>query len=255
MNLNDKIKKLIENGEEVLKSRYSSLLTRTHTLECVNDALFSPWKNRIESFVAKEFGKDSEEYKFFTQKQDIRNKYSVAEQYQLRLQQLLEDIKSGFIENNYKDNKLDTITALQNIFLKFPLVAKQLESRHQRRESLIIKDEYDVQDLLHSLLKLYFDDIRPEECCPSYAGTKARTDFLLKDEEIFIEVKKTNQNLKDKQIGEQLTIDKNVYSSHPNCKMLVCFIYDPDRYIENKNAIIKDIEKTKDLPVRVFIYS
>ncbi|MEI6002257.1 hypothetical protein H3V53_35580 [Paraburkholderia bengalensis] len=35
-------------------------------------------------------------------------------------------------------------------------------------------DEYDVQDLLHGVLHLEFDDIRPEEWCPSYAGTGTR---------------------------------------------------------------------------------
>jgi REase_DpnII-MboI len=32
-----------------------------------------------------------------------------------------------------------------------------------------IKDEYDVQDLLHAILRAFFDDVRPEEFVPSYA--------------------------------------------------------------------------------------
>ena len=56
-----------------------------------------------------------------------------------------------------------------------------------------IKDEYDVQDLLNALLRLNFDDVRPEEYTPSYAGSSTRVDFLLKKEKIVIEVKKTRK--------------------------------------------------------------
>lgn len=43
-------------------------------------------------------------------------------------------------------------------------------NRHGNREPLKIDDEYDVQDLLQSILRLFFDDVRAEDCVPSYAG-------------------------------------------------------------------------------------
>jgi hypothetical protein len=49
--------------------------------------------------------------------------------------------------------------------------------RHDGRPTLGVGDEYDVQDLLHALLRLFFDDIRPEERTPSYAGESTRMDF------------------------------------------------------------------------------
>jgi DNA-binding sugar fermentation-stimulating protein len=61
------------------------------------------------------------------------------------------------------------------------------------RNTIEIEDEYDVQDLFHALLKLYFDDIRPEEYTPSYGGSASRVDFLLKDEQIIIEIKKDSK--------------------------------------------------------------
>jgi hypothetical protein len=70
-----------------------------------------------------------------------------------------------------------------------------------------------------------------------------------------IEVKKTRQRLKDKQLGDELKIDISSYK-YPDASTLVCFVYDPDALIENPNAIIDDLEKlSKDeLSVRVFIY-
>ncbi|WP_445923668.1 PD-(D/E)XK nuclease domain-containing protein, partial [Klebsiella pneumoniae] len=86
----------------------------------------------------------------------------------------------------------------KKICSRFHLVANQLKTRHSNRESLVISDEYDVQDLLHALLHIYFDDIRPEEWTPNYAGGSSRVDFLLKNEVIIIEVKKTRATLKAK---------------------------------------------------------
>lgn len=115
-------------------------------------------------------------------------------------------------------NILNNIEIIKNLCNRFHLVAKQLCSRYSNRETLVIKDEYDTQDLLHALLRLYFDDIRPEEWTPSYAGSCSRVDFLLKEEQLIIEVKKTRKNLKSKQIGEELLIDMQRYQKHPDCK-------------------------------------
>ncbi len=140
------------------------------------------------------------------------------------------------------------------IFDKFHKVAKHLLYRHNERDTLEITDEYDVQDLLNALLIQFYDDVRPEEWNPSYAGGSTRNDFLLKNEEIVIEVKKTNKRLKDKQIGEQLIIDIAKYQTHPNCKELYCFVYDPDEYIKNPKGLISDLEKlSNNIKVNVII--
>lgn len=56
---------------------------------------------------------------------------------------------------------------LERLCSRFHLVAMQLRSRHSHRETLQVVDEYDVQDLLHALLTLEHDDVRPEEWTPS----------------------------------------------------------------------------------------
>lgn len=79
--------------------------------------------------------------------------------------------------------------------------------KNNDRTPLEINDEYDVQDLVHALLLLHFDDIRPEAGSPSFAGSSSRQDFLLKKEKIVIEVKKTRRSLGANKIGEELLID------------------------------------------------
>ena len=59
--------------------------------------------------------------------------------------------------------KPEPISTLENIFSRFYHITRRLRGRFNDRPTLDVNDEYDVQDLLHSLLMLYFDDIRPEE--------------------------------------------------------------------------------------------
>lgn len=143
---------------------------------------------------------------------------------------------------------------LNTIFEKFHTCARQLHRRYSNRPTLKIGDEYDVQDLLNALLRLHFDDVRPEEWTPSYAGGNNRMDFLLKDEEIAIEVKMTRDGLKDKEVGNQLLVDIEKYQAHPNCKRLYCFVYDPDWHIRNPRGLEKDLSKaTENIDVKVYI--
>ena len=142
---------------------------------------------------------------------------------------------------------------LRRIFSRFSSVARQLRSRYNNRETLKIEDEYDVQDLLHALLTLYFTDIRPEEWTPSYAGKSARMDFLLKNEKSVIEVKKTREGLEDKQLGDQLIVDIERYKVHPDCKKLICFVFDPEGRIGNPEGVAEDLQKRHEGFVEVII--
>ena len=152
-----------------------------------------------------------------------------------------------------EQNKWESIEILENVFNRFTYVVSQLRRRYSNRSTLKINDEYDVQDLLHALLKIYFDDIRNEETNPSFAWASSRADFLLKDEKIVIEVKCTKSLQKDKNIGEQIILDSSKYKDHPDCEMLVCFVYDPENFIKNPKGLEKDLENTEDLDVKVYI--
>jgi hypothetical protein len=109
--------------------------------------------------------------------------------------------------------------------------------------------------LLRGLLQIHFHDVREEDYSPSYAGGNSRIDFVLKDEKIVVETKMTNDNLKDKDVGSQLLIDIGRYRSHPDCKVLVVFVYDKGDHVRNKAGMITDLEKmsSHDLKVKVFI--
>jgi hypothetical protein len=180
-----------------------------------------------------------------------------------KLESILESLNL-FSENasvasgQHRDTTTDPQTyALERIELianRFHIIARQLRHRHSDRPTLIIENEYDVQDLFHALLRLFFDDIRDEEWTPSYAGGASRIDFLLKAEQVVIELKMTRAGLKAKEVSDQLIIDTDRYRAHPDCKMLVAFVYDPQEYLNNPRGIEHDLTKTTNgFPVKVII--
>lgn len=153
-------------------------------------------------------------------------------------------------------NSTTPVQKLEALLRRFHRVAHQLTQRHENRQTLIIENEYDVQDLLHALLLVLFDDIRPEDPVPNRAGKASRIDFLLKKEKIVIEAKMTSETLRDAKIGEQLIIDINRYQAHPDCQTLICFVYDPGHHLKNPEALENDLSsKQNDLTVKVIIYS
>ncbi len=153
-----------------------------------------------------------------------------------------------------QDPRTGALEKVELIANRFHIVARQLKQRHSNRSTLTITDEYDVQDLFHSLLRLYFDDIRDEEWTPSYAGGASRIDFLLKAEQIVIELKMTRQGMSVKDVSNQLIIDTDRYQVHPDCKTLIAFVYDLQEYLNNPRGIERDLTKTVNgVPVRVII--
>ncbi len=141
--------------------------------------------------------------------------------------------------------RTEPIDIVRLLCSRFHTVVRQLRNRHDNRETLKVDDEYDVQDLLHALLRIHFDDVRPEDPAPKQAGASSRTDFVLKKEQIVVEVKKTRATLKEKELGEQLIIDIERYRSHPDCKLLYCFVYDPEGYLSNPTGLENDLSRTE----------
>ena len=148
-----------------------------------------------------------------------------------------------WLESRKAKNEAPGLDYVLNLVSRFHLAANQLKRRYDNRETLRINDEHDVQDFLHAMLKLQFDDVRPEEYAPSKAGSASRLDFLLKSERIVVEAKMAGSSLTDKRIGEQLIVDIERYKAHPGCDKLVCFVYDPDHHIRNPIGLEKDLSR------------
>jgi hypothetical protein len=138
--------------------------------------------------------------------------------------------------------EIPPLERLLGMLSRFHRVVLQLRVRQRGRSRFIVADEYDVQDLLHALLKIDFADVRAEEWTPSYAGGAARMDFLLRPEGIVLEAKKTREGLGERELGDQLIVDIARHASHPSCRTLVCFVYDPEGAVRNAEGLRADLE-------------
>jgi hypothetical protein len=132
-----------------------------------------------------------------------------------------------------------------------------LTYRRKGAEQLRFANEYDVQDLLHALLRPWIQDVRPEEYTPSYAGRSTRMDFLLPIHELVIETKCVRDRHHAKGVGDELLLDIGHYAAHPTCKKLWCVVYDPEHLLTNPESL-KDLEgehkkNNHNIEVRVFI--
>ena len=151
-----------------------------------------------------------------------------------------------------KGEEVSIDNILEKIFKNFHRCAKSIMNRHARRTTLEINDEYDVQDLLQGILRLFIDDVRPEDYVPSYAGGNSRTDFYLPQYSTYIEVKMTRDGLADKEIGEQLVVDVARYGEM--CDTLICFIYDKIGALKNPYGLIRDLESLSSERMKVKVY-
>jgi hypothetical protein len=146
----------------------------------------------------------------------------------------------------FAGEKIDAVKIIIELSQRFKIISRQLKNRHAQRPTLEINDEYDFQDLFNSLLKVFFDDVRAEEWTPSYAGGNKRTDFLLPEFGIAIELKHSRASMSQKDLGDQLVIDIENYKRHPSVRIIICLVIDYENHILNPAGIERDITYVKD---------
>lgn len=243
------LRELIEEGKSYTINPQINFIKQPFLVDANKCEDFLKWEMKALLYLQQEYGKNALVSDFKKSiDEDKKTCYIRTLYFQLGILEAFEQIQPKTVIADY-----DLI--ISNLIERFNACAIQLKRRHAGRETLTIKDEYDVQDLLHALLRLHFSDVRPEEWTPSYAGNSNRMDFLLKEAHIAIEIKMTRDNLKDKEIGEQLIIDIAKYQQHQDVDTLYCFVYDPNALLHNPVGLENDLNKlsTDNVSVKVFV--
>lgn len=145
---------------------------------------------------------------------------------------------------------LDPVAVVRQVVRRFRAVAKNFERRYGDRNTIIIADEYDVQDLLHGLLLVHFNDVRKEEPVPSTAGGSARCDIMVKRHKLFIEAKMTRTSMTEKRLREQIANDLIYYPSHQHCETIVFVVHDPSGMVLNPDSF-RDLEERSKIPALI----
>jgi hypothetical protein len=149
---------------------------------------------------------------------------------------------------------VDTVLRVLNNFSNS--IKKVTTDRYNNRSGIEIKDEYDVQDMLFSLLKGFFPDLEREDPVPKLAGKSSRIDLNIRSQGIMIEVKMIKEKDKDhRKYIEELKVDIINYSEWKELKYLILFTYDPYRKTTDDNHF-KELEGINERNgVRFFVHS
>ncbi len=159
---------------------------------------------------------------------------------------------------DFAGGQLDAALAVIGIGERFVKVQRALRKRHGGRPAVTFNDEYDDQYLMKSLLSVFFDDIRPEDYVPSYAGANSRVDYLLPEHGLAVELKHTRETLTDGKLGEQLVVDRDRYITSKKASHLIALVFDPTGEIDNPRGLERDLQKdvgTSEMAVTVRIFS
>jgi hypothetical protein len=149
-------------------------------------------------------------------------------------------------------DSVETVVALGE---RLREAASELSRRRTGKPLLQLVDEYDYQDFLRSVLRIFFDDVRPEDVAPKVAGGTSRIDFFLPEVGLAVELKAARDSLTSKRIGEELIVDTRRYQSHAGVLHLICLVFDPEGLLENPRGLEADLSGARDgLGVTVRIY-
>ncbi len=160
---------------------------------------------------------------------------------------ILEDLYEKMIglDIQYHDEPKDIIIGILKEFNNsIKSVTLKRRKDHDKYE---IKDEYDVQDLLHVILKSIFPKVTPEENTPQVGGKTERADFIFKEFGIILEIKMIKDSDKDeKEFIKQIKIDIESYYRY-NPKYMIFFIYDPQNKTVDRNHFFDLQGRTKKM--------
>jgi hypothetical protein len=234
---------------------------------------YATWDRRNYEFLIKLFDSDeiAKEYNAIP-KLVLTGTYRSAEraeQHQKRIDRKIKWFKelARRIDNHFPQIReaagnlpsSETLSALDKVDLlcrRFHAVVNQLHQPKRRsRSSLssVLKSEYDVQELLHALLWIFFTDVMREDPVPQRAGASSRTDFVLKNEGIIVEVKKTRSKLRDNEVGKELIVDIERYKARKDCNLAYCFVYDPEHLIRNPAGLEELSRSEGELIIKVVV--
>lgn len=136
------------------------------------------------------------------------------------------------------EEKPGAVYLLEEFLRRLPRVIRQLRCRHGDRPPFLVQDEYDLEDLLRSLVVLHFEDFRLETRTPSYAAA-TRQDLLLGPDHLAMTVKTVAPGVDVAALSRQWSEDISYYQRQRPSRTLVWFVYDPGQKLYDPERLEK----------------
>lgn len=183
--------------------------------------------NVLLGVKADEVIQDEVLYRFVTEADDVADLLLLEDLEKYLLSQAV--VRETFVNKSAKQLIQEV---LQNFREANKKVTKDRRKDHQEYE---INDEYDVQDLLYTILKSIFPSIKEEDPTPKVGIKSNKIDLILREKGILIEVKMIKEaDQSEKKYVEELKNDIQSYHQCQWLQHLICFVYDPFEKIRSK---------------------
>lgn len=119
------------------------------------------------------------------------------------------------------------VDLIERVCKRLPQTARILASRSRKgRAPYDISDEYDVQDLLHAVLRAYLKFSVQEDPLPKISGAKSsRADISIEELGVLIEIKFARKPDDQRRIFDEYSQDLVLYAGWAHIKTLIFLIY------------------------------
>ena len=145
---------------------------------------------------------------------------------------------------SYAGGELDAVQTVVQLGRRFLYVQRELLRRYGgNRPTLVVNDEHDAEDLFRALLRIFFDDVRPEDHVPEYAGASSRVDFVIPQYDLAVELKHARQAMDAQTLGNELLVDVARDGARADIRHLVCLVFDHDGRLNNPRGLEADLSR------------
>lgn len=119
------------------------------------------------------------------------------------------------------------VELIARICQRLPQTARIIGARSRKgKQGFEITDEYDVQDLLHGVIRAYVKYSVQEDPLPKQAAAKSgRADLSIEELGVLIEIKYARGPDDQRRIFEEYSQDLVLYAKWPHLKTLIFMIY------------------------------
>ncbi|MGH4012204.1 MAG: hypothetical protein ACRDTH_29265 [Pseudonocardiaceae bacterium] len=154
----------------------------------------------------------------------------------------LESLVCGNQRHRYEVvDKPDTDELVLRALNSVSVSCRHLRDRRHGRPPFVVENEYDVQDLTEAALRAVFSDVRREDSTPTRVDGHNRVDFVIPSINALVECKYVRNKGDVRTVRDQLRVDIESYSTHPNCRKLFAYVYDPDKRIADPERFCNEL--------------
>lgn len=133
------------------------------------------------------------------------------------------DLLFSGLQKQLPDPEIELVVRLCK---RLPAAARILANRRSGKTPFSMSDEYDVQDLMHSILRAYVKHSVTEEPMGKIAGVRhGRADIAIEDLQTIIEAKFVRGPDDQRRLVEEYSNDLLLYTKWPSLKHLIFLIY------------------------------